>query len=221
MKFSKHPVGTIINVDGCGKYEKVSAHHFRSLEQKNTFFTTKHLKTMQKQGTEINIVAAPWRVVVELLIMLQDEYGHRDSEGNLTTFDSVYKDAISRDEESKRIKERLDSRAVNYCIADVKQTAQSFSTHPTKTQAPQEQVLPVIRLKTWGINVEEWRKIPGYNWSVSNQGRVRNDNISQHITRPYQHNGKMYVELTDDQGRYVETSIAWIFRHTFPEMNKG
>jgi hypothetical protein len=67
---------------------------------------------------------------------------------------------------------------------------------------------------------EEWRKIPGFNWSVSNQARVRNDNVSQHIARPYVIAGHVFVELTDNEGRYVESSLAAILLSTFPEESR-
>jgi hypothetical protein len=122
MKLSKHPVGTIINIAGEGKFEKVST-MWKSLERPNTFYSKEFIRKIEKKERHrITILAAPWSVVVELMQMCMDEYGHRDSEGNLITFDSVYKDAITRDEESKRIKEQRDTTIVNYCVADVKAT---------------------------------------------------------------------------------------------------
>lgn len=120
MKLSKHPVGTIIHIELHGRFEKVPSGLWRSMDDKHTFLTSKFVNKIRKESPNtIQILAAPWRVVVELLSMLQEEYGNFDSEGEPITFDSVYKDAIVRDEESKRIQEEQQKAYVDYCKADV------------------------------------------------------------------------------------------------------
>jgi hypothetical protein len=126
MKLSKHPIGTIINVEGYGKFEKVSMSTFKSLTKQNSFFTTPYLKRLRKQGTVITVIAAPWSVVVELLTMVMDEVGVRDDEGNFITFDTIYKDAIKRDTEFKRMRAAQERVVQNYCEADVKMTSAFF-----------------------------------------------------------------------------------------------
>jgi hypothetical protein len=119
MKLSKHPVGTVINIEGEGKFEKVST-MWKSLDRPNTFYSKEFIRRIEKtERHRLTILAAPWSVVVELMQMVMDEYGHRDSEGNLITFDSVYKDAMARDEEAKRIKAHRERVMADYCVADV------------------------------------------------------------------------------------------------------
>lgn len=127
MKLSKHPVGTVINVRLEGRFEKVPSGLWRDLTDHRRFFTNKFMRKIQKNHPEdITILAAPWSVVVELMQMVMDEYGHRDSEGNLITFDSVYKDAIARDESTKRIEAQQERIVQNYCTADVEATTRFF-----------------------------------------------------------------------------------------------
>jgi hypothetical protein len=119
MKLSKHPVGTVINIEGEGKFEKVST-MWKSLDRPNTFYSKEFIRRIEKtERHRLTILAAPWSVVVELMQMCMDEYGHRDSEGNLITFDSVYKDAMARDEEAKRLKAHRERVMADYCEADV------------------------------------------------------------------------------------------------------
>lgn len=228
MKLSKHPVGTIINIHLRGRYELVKVGEtkiWRNLTGPANHLTKKFVNKIQKNTpNQIKILAAPWSVVVELQQMLVDEYGHHDDEGKPITFDSVYKDAIERDEESKERQRIQNSAMYGYAAKDAELTQAMFESLrkplPIIYKHQKVEEVPTTERPLVSMFAEEWHKIPGYNWSVSNQGRVRNDNISKHITRPYQHNGNMYVELTDDQGRYVETSMAWIFRHSIPEKSK-
>jgi len=200
MKLSKHPVGTFAHIEGQGHYEKVERGLWRHADGTANYLTKKYIRNLEKNHPEkIKIIAAPWRVTVELMQMLMEEYGHTDSEGTPITFDSVYKDAVARDEESQRINEEQQRAYVNYCDEDVRATE------------------IVYRIAGRSMFEEEWRQIPGYNWSISNQGRVRNDNISQHIMRPFVVNGQMKVEITDDQGRYLEKSVASLMMEAFPE----
>ncbi len=128
MKLSKHPVGTFIHIEGEGHFEKVEKGLWRHADGTARFLTKKYIRNIEKnERFRIQILAAPWRVVVELLTMLQDEYGRRDSEGELITFDSVYKDAIARDEESQRIKQEQRRFVPNYCAADVVATQAMLS----------------------------------------------------------------------------------------------
>lgn len=222
MKLKNQPLGTIIDIEGSGKYEKVTPTSFQSMEHKHRYYTTPYLKTMRKRGVKITVVAVPWSVVVELMQMHLDEIGPRDDNGKLIIFDDIYKDAIKRDKESKeRIATRKarETMAQTYCEADVKLTEAMMSSLPRKMQSagytPYQRMAeprPSVIYRRQRSNVEEWRKIPGYNYSVSSQGRVRNNNVSQHIVKPFVKHGVVMVELTDDDGRYVETSMAWILR---------
>lgn len=126
MKLSKYPVGTIIEIKGYdkfdGKYEKVSERRFKSIKLEATYFTTPHLKKMRKQGVKVTVVAIPWNVVSELLMMLKEEYGPRDSNGKVIFFDDILKMSISRVEESKKAREARERVMQDYCRADVELT---------------------------------------------------------------------------------------------------
>jgi len=221
MKLSKHPVGTFIHVEGLGHYEKVDKGLWRHASGKANFLTKKYIRNIEKTDPKrIKIIAAPWSVVVEMMTMLMEEYGHTDSEGKAITFDSIYKDAVLRDEEFQRHREEERRQAeIKYCAEDVAATERLMNRVLPKSVIYKVQKLDMSSKPS--MFEEEWRKIPGFNWSASNQGRVRNDNISQHITRPYVVNGCLFVELTDSEGRYVERLLSNIMLETFPEESKG
>jgi hypothetical protein len=127
MKLSKHPVGTVIEVRITGRFVKISDGLWRQIDDPNCYLTKKYVKRLQKNSPEdITILAAPWSVVVELMTMVMDELGARDGEGNLITFDTIYKDAIERDAEFKRMRAAQEHILQDYCIADVKMTSAFF-----------------------------------------------------------------------------------------------
>lgn len=149
MKISKYPTGTVVNFKGYGKYEKLESGEWKSTEKVNTFFTNKYLKDMIKAGTlSFTVVSIPYRVVVELLSMLQEEYGDTDSEGKDVTYDSILKDAILRDRQSQEPIVRPGSwrDQINYAMADVRATENLFGSrvfHQTSA--------PTIGLKRYQI----------------------------------------------------------------------
>ena len=63
----------------------------------------------------------------------------------------------------------------------------------------------------------EWRPIPGHpRQEVSDRGLVR-DIFSKFEYQLFVKNGQIYVEITGDQGVYVEVKLADILESTFPE----
>jgi hypothetical protein len=126
MKLSKHPKGTIIEVAGhYGKF-MYDGNYWVRTDNRFVSLSRKRVNKLQKLE-QVTILAVPWSVVVELMQMVMDNLGHRDDEGNLITFDSVYKDAIKRDEESKRLKDIQGVVMHNYANADVRATVNLFN----------------------------------------------------------------------------------------------
>lgn len=127
MKLSKHPKGTIIEVAGhYGKFMYDGNKYWVRTDNRFIALDRKRVNKMQKLK-QVTILAAPWSVVVELMAMVLDECGARDNEGNLITFDSVYKDAMKRDEESKQRRAQSHIVLHNYANADVRATEQLFN----------------------------------------------------------------------------------------------
>lgn len=123
MKLSKHPVGTFIHLEGEGHFEKVDKGLWRRADETANFLTKKYLRKIEKnEPFRITVIAAPWRVVTELLVMLQEEYGYTDAEGEPITLNGIYKDAVAREEEDRRIQEEQHRAYVNYCERDVEAT---------------------------------------------------------------------------------------------------
>jgi hypothetical protein len=127
MKLSKHPAGTIVQVVGKGKFTK-GPNNWYKIDADVQLMSFKEMNKLQKlEPHKVHIIAAPWRVVVELIFMLQEEYGARDSEGNPITIDSIYKDAIARDEESDRIEKSQERFIKDYSAGDAQSTRSIFS----------------------------------------------------------------------------------------------
>lgn len=124
MKLSKHPVGTFIHLEGVGHFEKIANGFWRHADGTANYLTKQYVRNIEKTEPErIKILAAPWSVVVELMTMVMEEYGFRDAEGNPITFDSIYKDAITRERETQKVEDLQ-----NYCVADA-EVIQQFSDH--------------------------------------------------------------------------------------------
>jgi hypothetical protein len=128
MKLSKHPEGTVIQIIGEGQFTKGIENWYRAGLLHRPTMSFKEVNKLQKNSPHlVRIQSAPWSIVVELMAMVLDECGARDNEGNLITFDSVYKDAMKRDEESKQRRAQSHIVLHNYANADVRATEQLFN----------------------------------------------------------------------------------------------
>lgn len=98
MKLSEYPVGTIVNIQGgLGRFELTekewSGKHGQYGEEDRLLKET--VDKLDVMG-QVDIISAPWNVVAELVLMLQDEYGNVDAEGEDITFNKVFADAVER-----------------------------------------------------------------------------------------------------------------------------
>lgn len=68
------------------------------------------------------------------------------------------------------------------------------------------------------INGEQWAKIPGFNWEVSTHGRARHLLRGEYFAEPYIRAGELFVEITDNEGRYVEVSMMLLMEWALPQI---
>jgi hypothetical protein len=101
LKPSDYPVGTVIDVD---------EEHYERLEDLWTATDGHCVDCMAGDTltieevdakTDVRIISVPWKVTSRLVIMLQEEYGHVDGEGEYITLDSILKDVFEDMKEKK------------------------------------------------------------------------------------------------------------------------
>lgn len=95
MKFSEYPVGTIIDVtEDAIRYEKseggnwlaITGHCVDCMEED-------YIPADEVDQKDAHVTAVPFGLAWQLAIMLADEYGAVDSEGEDITFDGIIADA--------------------------------------------------------------------------------------------------------------------------------
>ena len=91
MKFSEYPVGAVIEIEDAGRYEKGVDNIWHATNRENDTYSSDYIET---ELSRVKDVSMPWGVVAQLVMMLQDEYGHVDAEGEDITFDRVFTDAV-------------------------------------------------------------------------------------------------------------------------------
>jgi hypothetical protein len=93
MKISEFPVGTTIEVDDAGRYEKHENDIWLSTKNENDSFSSDFIE--KEYHDKVKIIAMPFSVVWQLAILLQDEYGTVDAEGEDITLIGLVASAVS------------------------------------------------------------------------------------------------------------------------------
>lgn len=101
MKLSELPVGTTIDIEGEGRYEKRENDLWSSTTMENDTFLTDFLE--KEYADKVRIVSVPFSLAWQLAIQLQDEYGYVDAEGEDITVEGLIADAASEVERQKKL----------------------------------------------------------------------------------------------------------------------
>lgn len=92
LKPSELPVGTTIEVDDAGRYEKHENNIWLSIKNENDSFSSDFIE--KEYDDKVKIIAMPFSVVWQLAILLQDEYGTVDAEGEDITLEGLVVSAV-------------------------------------------------------------------------------------------------------------------------------
>lgn len=207
MKLSKYPVGTVIDILGeGGKFVKEEV-NWQRVGVSPYFLTFKQVNKIQKNTPHrIQFISAPWGVVVELVQMLQEEYGYTDAEGKPITFKTIYKDAMQRNEEHRqRILDR-ESRAQAYLKIDVEVTEALYHASRPETYVRFKGDIgekPKVEIRNC-----EWRSIP----EVPDYEVNRDGDILYKGRREYDNRGV----VTDVNGDYM--TVQMFIHKAFPDI---
>lgn len=87
MNIINLPEGAVISISDEGSFTK-DAKGIWYTQDLFASYTSEYLN--QHKIEEVKIISVPWVYLVQAIIMLQDEYGHTDAEGEDITFESVY-----------------------------------------------------------------------------------------------------------------------------------
>lgn len=91
MKISELPVGTVIDIEGEGRYEQTHDGLWSATTMENDTFSTDFLE--KEYADKVRILSVPFGLAWQLAIMLSDEYDSVDSEGEDITLDGIISDA--------------------------------------------------------------------------------------------------------------------------------
>ncbi|QED11690.1 hypothetical protein PP914_gp202 [Arthrobacter phage Qui] len=100
MKLSEFPAGTVIDVQGLGRFERTETEWLGMSGPQDRLIedTVNKLDEMN----QVKIISVPWGIVAQLVMMLQEEYGDVDAEGEDITFNRVLADALSLNADFKK-----------------------------------------------------------------------------------------------------------------------
>lgn len=87
MNIINLPEGAVISIGSEGSFTK-DAKGIWYTQYQFASYTSEYIN--QHKIDDVKIVSVPWVYLVQAIIMLQDEYGHIDAEGEAITFESVY-----------------------------------------------------------------------------------------------------------------------------------
>lgn len=93
MKTSEFPVGTVVDVKLDGFYGKVENGDWILISCVDCV-RERIIDNDEIDQKDVTIISMPFGVVWQMAIMLADEYGDIDSEGELITFDGIIQDAV-------------------------------------------------------------------------------------------------------------------------------
>lgn len=93
MNISELPTGSVIEIGDEGSFT-MDKYGIWYTDDMRASYTSSYIKTYK--FPDVRIVSVPWEYLVQAIIMLQDEYGDVDSEGEPITFETVFS-AIAAD----------------------------------------------------------------------------------------------------------------------------